>query len=127
MNGADAKGELEYDVLMKFGGKWAVLMSMSVAMARKGIALPPDLNDKLASSRMKIRSGCFSCCEIGCALAEVESRLSSQFHMLDEQEFMKWSELLGDAMQGKLNSARIIATPELAPLKNDSDFLKCTC
>ena len=127
MSDVKDEGAVTYEVLKRFGGKWAVLMSMAVTMTRKGITLPPGLNEKLSTSRMKIASGCFSCCEVSCALAEVEGQLSSQFHLLDDQEFTEWYDLLGEAMQGKLDYARIMATPVLEPVRNDCAFLDCSC
>ena len=118
---------VEYELLKRFGGKWAVLMSMSFDMAQRGIALPEDLHEKLTTARIKIGSGCFSSCEINCALADVESRLFSRGHLLEDQEFMDWSDLLGEAMQGKLDYDRILATRVLEPVKNDCQFLRCSC
>lgn len=116
-----------YDVLKRYGGKWAVLMSMAVAMSRSGIELPSDVNEKLKTARLKIASGCFSTCEVSCALAEIESRLSYHFHLLDDQEFEDWYNLLGEAMQGHLDYQRIMATSALEPVKNDCGFLDCHC
>ena len=116
-----------FELLKRFGGKWAVLMAMSVDMAKKGIALPPDVNEKLTTARVKICSGCFSTCEVSCTLAEVESRLFSRGNLLNEQEFMDWSDLLGAAMQGQLDYERILHTRALAPVKSDCQFLNCSC
>ena len=118
---------VEFETLKRLGGKWAVLMSMSVDMARNGAQLPPDLNDTLTLARMKIGSGCFSVCEVGCALSDIESRLSSHYDCLDEDAFAQWSDLLGEAMQGNLDHERIVVTPALEPVKNDCMFLKCAC
>ncbi len=126
---ADAQDEraVAFDVLRRFGGKWAVLAAMSLSMSRRGIALPPEVQEKLKMARVKIGSGCFSPCEAACALAEVEGRLFSQCHRIDDQEFMTWSDLLGEAMQGKLDYDRIVGIPALAPVKNDCRFLGCRC
>ena len=118
---------IDYELLTRFGGKWAVLMSMSVDMAQRGIALPEDVHEKLTTVRIKIGSGCYSPCEINCALADVEGRLFSRGHLLEEQEFMDWSDLLGEAMQGRLDYDRILATRVLEPVKNDCRFLTCSC
>ena len=114
-----------YELLKRFGGKWAVLMAMSVDMTKKGIVLSPDVNEKLATARIKIGSGCFSTCEVSCTLADVESRLFSRGNLLEDREFMNWSDLLGEAMQGKLDYERILGTRALAPVKSDCQFLNC--
>ena len=116
-----------FDLLRRFGGKWAVLMAMVLDMAKKGIVLPPEVNEQLRTARVKIGSGCFSPCEVSCALAEVESRIFSQCHRLSDEEFMNWSDLLGEAMQGKLDYQRILGIRALEPVKNDCGFLECTC
>jgi len=126
---ADVTGEktVAFDVLKRFGGKWAVLAAMSMSMSRKGIVVPPEVHERLRMARVKIGSGCFSPCEASCALADVESRLFSQCHLLDDQEFTRWSDLLGEAMQGKLDYERIAGIPALAPIRNDCQFLGCSC
>ena len=68
-------------------------------------------------ARAKIASGCFSCCEVSCALCEVESELSSKFHTLDDDEFKQFQDLLRDAMQGQLDYNRIISSPVLVPVR----------
>ena len=116
-----------FDVLKRFGAKWAVLAAMSMGMSRKGIVVPPEVNEKLRVARIKIVSGCFSPCEAGCSLAEVEGQLFSQCDLMTEQEFMGWSDLLGQAMQGELDYERICGIPVLAPVLSDCQFLGCGC
>ena len=118
---------VEIELLKRFGGKWAVLAALSMRMSRKHILLPPEIHEKLRIARVKISSGCFSPCEVGCVLAEVEGQLSSRGHLLDNREFMDWSRLLSEAMQGKLDHEQIGGIAALAPIKNDCQFLGCHC
>jgi len=127
MDDVQDKNAVTFDLLRRFGGKWAVLMAMRSDMSKKGIVLPPEVNEHLQTARTKIATGCFSPCEVSCALAEVESRIFSQCHRLSDEEFMNWSDLLGEAMQGKLDSQRILGIRALEPVKNDCGFLECTC
>jgi hypothetical protein len=60
-------------------------------------------------------------------LAEAESRLFSQGPALGDEEFMMWSDLLGEAAQGKLDHSRIQMIPVLEPIHQDCGFLACTC
>ena len=126
---SDAKGASlkEFEILRRLGGRWAVLTAMSLAMTKKGIPLPADINEKLKIARVKIVSGCASPCEVNCVLAEAESRLFSQGSALGDEEFMMWSDLLGEAAQGKLDYARIQMIPALEPIHQDCGFLGCTC
>ena len=106
---------------------WAVLTAMSLAMDKKGIPLPPEINERLKTARVKIVSGCVPPCEVNCVLAEAESRLFSQGPALGDEEFMMWSDLLGEAAQGKLDFARIQMIAALEPIRQDCKFLGCTC
>ena len=117
----------EFEMLRRLGGKWAVLTAMAMAVAKKGVSLPPDFNEKLKVARVKIGSGCFSPCEASCALAEAEGRLFSQGPALGEEEFMMWSDLLGEAAQGRLDYERIRRIPALEPVRTDCRFLGCSC
>ena len=96
----------EFEMLRRLGGRWAVLAAMSLAMQKKGIPLPPDITESLKIARVKIVSGCTSACEANCVLAEAEGRLFAQGPALGDGEFMMWSDLLGEAAQGKLDYAR---------------------
>ncbi len=96
-------------------------------MTQKGIGVPADVFERLRTTRSKIVSGCFSTCEVGCDLAQVEGPLFSQGYLLDQQEFQQWSDLLAQAMQGKLDYEGIMGIRALDPIKNDCDFLRCGC
>ena len=121
------KGVFEFEMLKRYGAKWAVLAAMTAHMTRKGIELPRNIVDLLTAARSKIVSGCFSPCEAGCDLAQVEAPLFSQGYLLDQQDFQQWSDLLAEAMQGKLDYERIMGIPALDPVKNDCMFLGCKC
>ena len=127
MSDAKDASVMEFEILRRLGGRWAVLAAMSLAMRKKGISLSPDVNERLQTTRVKIVSGCASACEANCALAEAESRLFSQGPVLGDEEFMMWSNLLGEAAQGKLDYARIQTIPALEPIHQDCRFLGCTC
>ncbi len=117
----------EFELLRSLGVRWAVLTAMWMSMHKKGISLPPDVNEKLKTARAAIISGCVSPCEANCLLSEAESRLFSQGPALGDEEFMLWSDLLGEAAQGTLDDARIQMIPVLEPVQQDCRFLGCTC
>ena len=118
---------MEFEILKRLGGRWAVLAAMSLAMHKKGIPVPSDINERLTTARVTIVSGCASPCEANCVLAQAESRLFSQGPALGDEEFMMWSDLLGEAAQGKLDYARIRMIPALEPIQQDCRFLGCAC
>jgi hypothetical protein len=127
MSNPTDKRVLEFEVLKRYGAKWAVLAAMTNHMAGKGIVVPGTAFDLLKTARGRIESGCFSPCEVGCELAEVECQLFSRCDRLDQQEFQDWCNLLAEAMQGKLDYQRIQGIPALSPVKNDCRFLNCGC
>ena len=83
----------------------------------KGIAVPQDVFEALKTVRGKIESGCFSPCEVGCDLAVAEGPLFSQGYLLDQNDFQQWSDLLGEAMQGKLDYQAMMGIPAFDPVK----------
>jgi hypothetical protein len=121
------KTNVDFEILKRYGAKWAVLTAMTTHMVRKGITLPRNVLEVLWNTRTKIVSGCFSPCDVGCELGQVEGQVFSQCHLLEEQDFQQWNDLLGDAMQGKLDYERILGIPALEPIKNDCTFLSCSC
>ena len=97
------------------------------AMTQQGISVPREVFEALKTARSKIESGCFSTCEVSCDLSQAEGPLFSQGYLLDQQDFQQWSDLLAEAMQGKLDYERIMGIPALDPVKNDCRFLGCKC
>jgi hypothetical protein len=127
MDKSNAERQVAIDVLKRLGSKWAILTAMSHDMCKKGIAVAPLLNEKIRMARGKIASSCFSPCEVSCSLAEIEGELFSKCDLLEEKDFMQWCDLLGEAMQGKLDYDRILGIPALKPVVSDCTFLGCTC
>jgi hypothetical protein len=121
------KKSYELEMLRRYGAKWAVLAAMTTDMTRKGIAVPREVFEALQTARSRIESGCFSTCEASCDLSLVEGPLFSQGYLLDQQDFQRWSDLLAEAMQGKLDYQRIMGIPAFDPIKNDCGFLRCGC
>ncbi len=121
------KDLFEFEMLKCYGARWAVLAAMTSHVSQKGIQLPQEVFEALKTARGKIESGCFSTCEVGCDLSQAEGPLFAQGYLLDEQDFQQWSDLLAEAMQGKLDYERIMNIPALAPVKSDCKFLGCKC
>jgi hypothetical protein len=127
MSNASDRSALEFEMLRRFGAKWVVLTAMAADMAKRGIEVPGQIIEELKTARVKIGSGCLSACEINCELAKAEGHLFSQAPRLGEQDFEQWCNLLAEAMQGKLDSERVRGIPALDPVKNDCQFLGCSC
>jgi len=113
--------------LKKFGAKWAVLAAMVVDCGNREARIPPDVHDQLRLARMKIASGCFSPCEVGCTLEKVEGQLISIGSSLGEDYLRPWFDLLGQAMEGRIDPRRISEIPALASVANHCKLLACPC
>lgn len=111
------------DLVIKFGTTWAVLTAMTVDCAKRGAHISPEVQRQLALARMKIESGCFSPCELGCLLDKVERELMSASSVLGEEYLRPWCDLLGQAMEGGIGPRRISGIPALASIVADCEFL----
>ena len=116
-----------FECLKKFGTRWAVLAALGVDLAKRGVRVPPELNDQLTLARMKIMSGCFSPCEVGCSLGKMEGQLISAGSSLGEDYLRPWFDLLGQAMEGRIDPQRIGDIPALRPVASDCTFSPCQC
>jgi len=123
----ETKQESSYELLKKYGSRWAILTAMSMDLAKKGIQLPHDFNSILEVTRIEITSGCYSSCEIDCTLNKVEGQLISSGSSFGETYLDPWMDLLAKAMQGKLDYKKIIKIPALKPVENSCGFLNCSC
>ena len=118
---------VSFEWLKKFGMKWAVLAALVIDVGKRGIRVPSDVNEQLKLARMKIMSGCFSPCEVGCVLGKLEGQLVSLGASLGEDYLRPWFDLLGQAMEGRIDPGRISDIPALEPLANDCKLLACRC
>jgi hypothetical protein len=118
---------VSFEVLKKYGVRWAVLTALALDEAKRGVRVASDLNDALKVARMKIMSGCFSPCEVGCDLGKVEGQLVAGGSSLGEEYLRPWFKLLGQAMEGQIDPQHIADIPALQPIATDCQFLACKC
>ena len=118
---------VSFDLLKKYGMKWVVLAAWVIDLGRRGVRVPSDVNEELKVSRMKIMSGCFSPCEIACAFGKLEGQLIALGASLGEDYLRPWSDLLGQAMEGRIDPGRVSEIPALEPIANDCKWLACRC
>lgn len=119
--------ELSFDLLKKYGSKWAVLVAMSIDLSRKGIKLPDEVNESLQILRIKITSGCYSTCEVGCIIGVVEGQLIACGAEFGDSYLNSWIDLLTSAIKGELDYESLIQIPVIEPVKTSCGFLKCNC
>jgi len=123
----ETKQESSFDILKKYGSKWAVLTAMQIDFEKHGIKLPGHIDSTLKTSRIEITSGCYSTCEIDCTLNTVEGQMISSGSSLGETYLDPWVDLLAQSMKGELTYEKIIQIPALEPVKSSCGFLKCAC
>jgi len=119
--------EVSLDLLKKYGMKWAVLAAWVIDLGKRGVRVPSAVNEQLKVARMKIMSGCFSPCEIACAFGQLEGQLIALGASLGEDYLRPWSDLLGQAMEGRIDPGRVSEIPALEPIANDCKWLACRC
>jgi hypothetical protein len=119
--------KMSFEMLKKFGMKWAVLAAWVIDLGRRGVRIPSDANEELKLARMKIMSGCFSSCEVACTFGKLEGQLVALGSSLGEDYLRPWSDLLGQAMEGRIDPGRISDIPALEPVANDCRLLACRC
>ncbi|MFH1160904.1 MAG: DUF2096 family protein [bacterium] len=123
----ETKQEISYELMKKYGSRWAILTAMSMDMTKKGVQLARDIHSILEVTRIEITSGCYSTCEIDCTLNKVEGELVSSGSAFGEVYVDPWIDLLAKAMQGELNYEKITSIPALKPIASACGFLKCGC
>jgi hypothetical protein len=116
-----------FELLKKYGMKWAVLAALVIDLGKRGVRIAPETNEQLKLARMKIMSGCFSPCEVGCEFAKLEGQLIALGSSLGEAYLRPWSDLLGRAMEGRIEPGRVSDIPALEPVANDCKLLACRC
>ena len=119
--------ENNYDLLKRYGSKWAILKAMSMDMEKKGIQLPVDVSKNLEVSRIEIKSGCYSTCIIDGSLSRTEGELISKGWQLGEEYNDKWFDLLASSMQGEIDYTSLSMIPALKPVEGACGFLNCQC
>ena len=119
--------KVSFEWLKKFGMKWAVLAALVIDLGKRGVRIPTDVNEQLKLTRMKIMSGCFSPCEVGCSFGKLEGQLVAIGSSLGEDYLRPWFDLLGQSMEGRIDPRRISDIPALEPIVNDCKWLACRC
>ncbi len=95
------KDQVEISVLKRFGLRISILEAWEGILRAKGVAIPSDVPKTLASARVKVSSGCFTACDVGCELRRVEGNLISAAGILGEEDTEPWLDMLGECMAEK--------------------------
>jgi hypothetical protein len=117
----------ELSVLKKYGLRWAVLAAWQDDLTNREAELEPELFKKLEASRAKIASGCFTSCEVGCDLQEIESLLTSVDTSLPKPALNRWLKLLGLVMKDDVDVEHLLGVPAVNFRYNDCALRPCSC
>jgi hypothetical protein len=92
------KGNVELSVLKTYGLRYSILAAWEEELRSKGITLVPNIAKPLEAVRVKISSGCFSVCEVGCDLGRIEAHLLTAASSAGVTNIDDWLSFLGECM-----------------------------
>ncbi len=114
-------------VLKQYGLRWAVLAGWRDALKLRDVALPADIDPLLENARLRIATGCFSVCDVGCELAQLEGILTSADASTDHNWVDFWVDLLANSMKDNADTERILKIPAIKARYNNCGLSVCRC
>jgi len=123
----DAQIRVEVAVLKRYGLRWAVLAAWADELRNRGAVLPASLSGQLDAGRVKISSGCFSSCEVGCDLGAIEAALVPADAACATSNVSFWLDLLGRAMEDDDGMERLLRLPAVRVHYAGCGFGRCAC
>ena len=114
-------------LLKQYGLRWAVLAGWRDALNLRNVRLPSDVDQLLETARVKIATGCFSVCDVGCVLSQLEGVLISADSSTDHNWVDFWIDLLADSMKDKAETERILKVPAIKARYNNCGLSVCRC
>ena len=124
---ASAEGRFQQEgaVVRQYALRWAVLAAWRDALAERSVAVGDVVDPGLKRVRVKIASGCFSACEIGCDLSPIEAALTSSDASSSGTSVDYWLDLLGHAMRAEAD--RLFKVPAVKFRFADCGVPGCRC
>ena len=117
----------EREILEKMGVRWAVLTAWVLDLGTRGAKCPPLVQQRLDQAYAKLSSGCFSSCEIGCTLNEVEATLTSVDASRADSCIDYWTDMLGKAMAEGPPAREMLNIPAVQVYDSDCHVGGCNC
>ena len=114
-------------VLRQYGLRWAVLAAWRDALQLRQVSLPVGADRLLENARIKIASGCFSVCEVGCDLTQLEAVLSSFDASTPHNGVDFWVDMLGHSMSGEAEMQPILKIPAIMSRYQNCGLTACRC
>jgi hypothetical protein len=123
----DTKVVQEELVLKQYGLRWAVLAGWRDALNLRKVQLRADIDRLLENARVKIATGCFSACEVGCDLSQLEGILTAADASTDHNWVDFWVDLLANSMNDNAETERILKIPAIKARYNNCGLSVCRC
>jgi len=124
---SDSRAELEEEVLKLYGLRWSVLAAWRDALQLRRVTLPEETDRLLESARVKIASGCFTVCSVGCDLSQIEGLLTSTDASSHHNWVDFWVDMLAHSMEGGAETERILKVPAVKARYNNCGVSVCRC
>jgi hypothetical protein len=124
---SDSKAVLDEAVLKQYGLRWAVLAGWRDALQLRRVELPDDIDRLLENARFKLASGCFSVCEVGCDLSQLEGALTSADASSHHNWVDFWVDMLGHSMANDAETERILKIPAIRARYKNCGISGCRC
>lgn len=126
-SGSESAVAHEIDVLRKYGLRWAVLAAWRDALELRHVVLPPETERALYRARLKLASGCFSVCDVGCDLSAVEAALTSADASSHHNWVDFWLDILQHSMSEGGETERILKIPAVRARFESCGIKGCSC
>jgi len=125
--GSVERTQTEIGVLEKFGLRWSILAAWHEELSKRQVNVGSEVPRSLELVRAKLSAGCFSSCEIGCGLGEIEGILVSRDGESPAPSVDFWLGLLGEAMSETPRAEEILRYPPVKFHYLNCGFLPCGC
>jgi hypothetical protein len=123
----DDRDVQEEAVLRQYGMRWCVLAAWRDALHLRNVSLPPNLDGLLEGARLKTASGCFSVCEVGCDLTQIEGILTAADSSTDHNWVDFWVDLLGHSMSEGAQIEQMLKVPAIRFRFQNCGIKGCSC
>ena len=123
----ELKTRQDETVLKQYGLRWAILAAWRDALQLRQVPLPADADRLLENARIKIASGCFSVCEVGCDLTQLEAILTSIDASTHQNGVDYWVDMLGHSMSGEADKGPVLKIPAVMSRYQNCGLTACRC
>jgi hypothetical protein len=124
---AESRTLHEEATLKQYGLRWSVLAAWMDALRLRQVPLPQELDRLLENARIKIASGCFSVCEVGCDLSQLEAALTSIDASSHHNWVDFWLDMLANSMAENAETERILKVPAIRARYSNCGITACRC